>query len=391
MRRRFSKFRRSLELSWVPNPLTASAAVFLWGPRQTGKTTFLHDTYPEARFYDLLDTGLSAELSVRPQLLREEVLTERPELVVIDEVQHVPLLLEHIHWLLENTATRFILCGSSARKLRRRSRNLLGGRAVDFHMMPLTTQEIGDVDLSRALQHGTVPVHYLAEDPAPLLRAYLNNYIKAEIIDESATRRVPAFSRFLETVGLCHGQQINYANFARESGVSASTVRNYFQILEDTLLGFTLEPWRRRKKRRLVETAKFYLFDVGVANHLHPEAKVVAAGSDRFGRAFEHFILNEVRAYLEYRKLDRPISFWRTSSGFEVDLIVGGMDLAIECKGTREVRTVDLKGMRVLKEEAAPRRSVVVSLAERSRTTSDGIEILPWRRFCQDLWADRLI
>ena len=386
-----SKFQRTLELSWTPNPISGSAAVFLWGARQTGKTTFLHDRYPDARFYDLLDTTLSAELSIRPKILREEVLAERPSIVVIDEVQHVPPLLEEVHWLLENTATRFILCGSSARKLRRRSRNLLGGRAIDYHLLPLTTHEIGDVDLARLLQYGALPVHYLVDDPSPLLKAYVHNYIKAEIIDESATRNIPAFSRFLQIAGLCHGQQLNYANVARETGVSASTVRNYFQILEDTLLGFTLEPWRRRKRRRLAETAKFYLFDVGVANHLHPEAQRIAEGSDRFGRAFEHFVINEVRAYLAYKRLDHPISYWRTSSGFEVDLIVGTMDLAIECKSNREIRTTDLKGLQALSEENAPRRKIVVSRLEKPRTTDDGVEILPWRSFCRELWDGRLI
>ncbi len=387
MAHQFSKFERSLELSWVPNPLTGSAAVFLWGARQTGKTTFLHDRHPGARFYDLLDTSLSAELSVRPRLLREEVLAERPGLVVIDEVQHVPPLLEEVHWLLENTAAHFILCGSSARKLRRRSRNLLGGRAVDFFMLPLTSHEIGAVDLPRLLQYGALPAHYLVDDPAPLLKAYVHNYIKAEVIDESATRNIPAFSRFLQTAGLCNGQQINYANFARETGVSASTARNYFQILEDTLLGFTLEPWRRRQKRRLVETAKFYLFDVGVANQLHPESQIVAPGSDRFGRAFEHFVLNELRAYLSYERLDFPLSYWRTSSGFEVDIIVGDMELAIECKSNRETRTADLKGLRALSEENKTRRKLVVSRDRKRRTTDDGIEIVPWHEFCEELWG----
>jgi predicted AAA+ superfamily ATPase len=258
-------------------------------------------------------------------------------------------------------------------------------------MMPLTSQEIGDPDLARLLRHGAIPPHYLSDDPAPLLKAYVNNYIKAEIIDESTTRNIPAFSRFLEMVGLCHGQQTNYANFARETGVSASTVRNYFQILEDTLLGFTLEPWRRRKKRRLVETAKFYLFDIGVANQLHPEASAVSPGSDRFGRAFEHFILNEVRAYLEYVRLDTPIAYWRTSSGFEVDLIAGNMDLAVECKSTKEVRSGDLRGLRALIEENPPRQALVVALIPDPRTTSDGIEMLPWRDFCRDLWEGRII
>ena len=391
MSSRISKFKRSLEISWVSNPVSGSAAAFLWGARQTGKTTLLHDRYPGAKFYDLLDTSLSAELSVRPRILREEVLAERPATVVIDEVQHVPLLLEEVHWLLENTGTRFILCGSSARKLRRRSRNLLGGRAVDFHLLPLTSQEIGDVDLPRLLRHGALPVHYLVDDPSPLLKAYVHNYIKAEIIDESATRNIPGFSRFLQIAGLCHGQQINYANVARETGVSASTVRNYFQLLEDTLLGFTLEPWRRRKKRRLVETAKFYLFDVGVANQLHPDTAAVSEGSDRFGRAFEHFVLNEVRTYLSYRRLDHPVTYWRTSSGFEVDLIVGDMDLAIECKSTRDIRTGDLKGLRALGEEAKVGRKLVVSRVENLRTTEDGVEILPWRVFCERLWSKELL
>jgi uncharacterized protein len=391
MNPRLSKFKRSMELTSHKNPLSGSSAAFLWGARQTGKTTLLHDRFPDARFYDLLDTALTAELSVRPRLLREQVLAQRPETVIVDEIQNVPALLPEIHWLLENTATRMILCGSSARKLRRDSRNLLGGRAVDFHLHPLTSAEIGNLDLLRLLRHGALPTHYLVDDPRPLLRAYVNNYLKQEIIDESVTRNIPAFSRFLQVVALGHGQQINYTNVSRESGVSASTVRNYYQILEDTLLGFTLDPWRRKNKRRLVETAKFYLFDVGVANQLHPDARSIDEGTDLYGRAFEHFIINEVRAWIEYGQLRFPLTFWRTSSGFEVDLIVGDLELAIECKSTRQVRAADLKGLRALKEEHTPRRSLVVSRVNESRRTSDGIEIVPWREFCEELWSNQLL
>ncbi len=384
------KFKRDIDLHWALNPLTGSAASFLWGPRQTGKTTLLRERFPEARFFDLLDTELSAELAVRPRLLRELVLGETPPIVVVDEVQQVPSLLEEVHWLLENTATRFVLCGSSARKLRRESRNLLGGRAIDFHLLPLTSHEIGEVDLLRLLNYGALPPHYLAEDPRPLLRAYANNYLKQEIIDESLTRNVPAFSRFLRVVGLTHGQQLNFSNIARETGVSPSTVRNYYAIVEDTLLGFTLEPWRRRQKRRLVDTAKFYLFDVGVANQLHPEASSVVEGSDLFGRAFEHFILNELRARIAYARLDLELSFWRTHSGFEVDFIVGNLELAVECKASSEVRGDDLRGLRALREEHRPRRSLLVSRDPRRRKTEDGIEMLPWREFCAELWAGEL-
>lgn len=382
-----SNYKRDLDLSWVPNPRTGSGAAFLWGPRQTGKTTYLRERFPAARFYDLLDTTLSAELAVRPHLLREQVLGERPAIVVVDEIQQVPALLPEIHWLLENSAARFVLCGSSARKLRRTAKNLLGGRAIDFHLLPLTSHEIGDVDLLRLLNHGALPAHYRVDDARPLLRAYLNNYIKQEIIDASATRNVPAFSRFLQVVGLGHGQQVNFTNVARETGVSAGTARSYYQILEDTLLGFTLEPWRRRQKRRLVDTAKFYLFDVGVANQLHPEATAIGAGTDLFGRAFEHFILNELRAFLAYTRRDQGLSFWRTSSGFEVDFIVGDMELAVECKATELVRGDDLKGLRALKEEHRPRRCLLVSREAALRKTEDGIELLPWRDFCAALWS----
>lgn len=385
------KFNRSLRISWTPNPITGSAAVFLWGPRQTGKTTLLHDQLPDARYYDLLDSELRADLSVRPRRFREEVLAERPLVVVIDEVQEVPELLPEIHWLLENTSTRFVLCGSSARKLKRKARNLLGGRAVDFHLLPLTSDEVPGLDLLRLFNHGALPIHYLVDDPAPLLRAYVNTYIKEEIIDESATRNIPAFSRFLQIVGLTHCQQLNYTNIARETGVSANTVRSYFDILSDTQIGFALEPWRKQGKRRLSETAKFYLFDVGLANYLHPEAKVVAEGSDLYGRSFEHFLISEVRAFLSYRRKDVPLAFWRTSTGHEVDLILGDMDVALEFKSATRVRDADLSGLRTLMDDRAVRRSIVVSRDERPRRTEDGIEIRPWADFCQELWQGGVI
>ena len=381
---------RVLRIQEIPNPVLGSSAVFLWGPRQTGKTTLLEQRYPDARRYDLLDSDVAAALAVRPRLLREEILAAKPPLVIIDEVQKVPALIEEVHWLLEHTATRFILCGSSARKLRRGAANLLGGRAVEAYLLPLTSAELPDLDLDRMLDHGGLPVHYLVDDPRPLLRSYVNAYLKHEIIDESLTRNIPAFSRFLQTVGLTHGRQLNFANVARECGVSPHTVRGYFQILEDTLLGFELPPWRRKGKRRLVETAKFYLFDVGVANHLHPELRMVVEGTDAYGRAFEHFLINEVRACLSYGGRDDPLSFWRTSSGFEVDLIVGDMALAVETKSTREVRAEDLRGLRALRQERKVGRSIVVCRAATPRRTEDGIEIMPWRDFCARSWAGDL-
>jgi len=386
-----SPIARVLKIHLEPRPLTGSAAAFLWGPRQTGKSTLLQQLFPRARLFDLLESDVAAELAVRPALLREQILAERPAMVIIDEIQKIPVLMEEVHWLLEHTSTQFVLCGSSARKLRREAHNLLGGRAVEKFLLPLTSSEIPEMDLEHTINTGLLPVHYLAKDARPMLKAYVNNYIKEEIIDEAATRNVPAFSRFLQAVGLTHGRLLNYANSARECGVSTSTVRAYYQILIDTLLGFELAPWRKTKTRRLIETAKFYVFDIGVANYLTPEVERVSEGSDLFGRGFEHFVLNEIRAYLAYNERDLPLTFWRTSSGFEVDLIVGQLDLAVECKAAERVRAQDLKGLRALLEEHRVKHAVVVSREPTPRRTEDGIDILPWRHFCEQLWGGEMI
>jgi predicted AAA+ superfamily ATPase len=391
MTQRIAEIPRALEVAVVPNPVKGSGAAFLLGPRKTGKTTLLKQRFPDATYFDLLDTELAAELAVRPRTLRERLLAAPPATVVIDEIQQAPGLLEEVHFLLENTSIQFVICGSSARKLKRKAPNLLGGRAVEYHLGPLTSAELPDLDLRRMLNHGGLPAHYLVDSPAPLLRSYVSTYIKQEVIDESLTRNVPAFARFLEIVGLTHGRQLNYANVARESGVSAGTVRGYYQILEDTLLGFELQPWRRSRKRRMVETAKFYLFDIGLANALHPELRRVDEGTDAYGRAFEHFLINEVRAYLEYRGRDDRLSYWRTSSGLEVDLVIGDMDVALELKSTREIRRRDLKGLRALLEERQPREKILVSRVAAPRRTEDGIDIVPWRQFCARLWGGDII
>lgn len=381
---RLYEFRRTLQLS-----LEDHQAAFLWGPRKVGKTTLLHQQFPQARFYDLLDTDLKTRLMLRPALLREEVLAGQYQLVIIDEVQKVPALLDEVHWCIENTPTRFILCGSSPRKLKRGAANLLGGRAWRFELFPLTTPEIGSYDLERIVNHGLIPQHYTAKKPERSLRGYGVDYLEEEVRAEALTRNIPAFARFLEAASLTHGQLLNYANIARDCGVSAKTVREYYHILEDTLLGHTLEPWRKRKDRRLIETAKFYLFDPGVARALAGMRRV-QAGSSEFGFAFEHFVLEEMRAYLSYTEQYRPLSFWRTSTGLEVDLIVGDLELAIECKAVARVDERHTKGLRALIADQAVKRAIVVSLDAEPRRLAHGITVYPWPIFCQKLWAGDL-
>jgi uncharacterized protein len=381
---RLSIYPRALQID-----LRQHNAAFLWGPRKVGKTTLLKRLFPHAHFFDLLQSDLKTSLLLRPSLLREEVAANHYDLVVVDEVQKVPALLDEIHWCLENTKTNFILCGSSARKLKHRAANLLGGRAWRFELFPLTTREIGEYKLTRILNHGLIPLHYAEEEPERNLRGYVLDYIEQEIHAEALTRNVPAFAKFLEAVAATHGRLINYSNIARDCGVASKTVREYFQILEDTLLGHTLEPWRKKKHRRLIETAKFYLFDVGVVRALSG-MRLIQEGTEEFGRAFEHFLIEEIRAWISYKEKFLPLAYWRTSTGLEVDLIIGDLQLAVEFKATRKVDERDLKGLRALMEDQKVRQAVVVSQDSAIRRLHGDITVYPWQKFCEKLWAGDL-
>jgi predicted AAA+ superfamily ATPase len=367
--------------------LQAGRSAFLWGPRKVGKTHWLrhHAAAPAANFIDLLETDTFADYVSRPALLRERW---RPGLTIIDEVQKVPALLDEVHWLIERKKATFLLTGSSARKLRRGHANLLGGRAWRFEMGPLSAHEVEDFDLDAALASGLLPPHLLSPEPARDLRAYVADYLREEIAAEAVVRNVPAFTEFLRTAALTSSELLNYENVARETGISAKVVRGYFEILEDTLLGERLPPWRRAATRRMVQTEKFFLFDVGVASHL--ARRSVEPGSAGYGKAFEHWVLMELQSYRRYRSPDLPLAFWRTSSGLEVDFIVGDMDLAIEAKSGRRVHAGDLRGLAALRSSHAVRKAVVVCGEPEARIV-DGVEILPWRMFVDRLWAGDLV
>jgi predicted AAA+ superfamily ATPase len=343
---------------------------------------------PEAFVLDLLKTDVFAEYATRPALLRERLAAAPPGLVVIDEVQKIPALLDEVHWLIENTARQFLLTGSSARKLRRGHANLLAGRAWRRSMLPLSIQEVDVLDIERVMVSGLLPPHFLATDPSEDLRAYVADYLKEEIAAEALARDIPAFAEFLRVAALTSSELLNYTNVARETGVSAKVVRGYFDVLEDTYLGFRLRPWQKARRRRLTETEKFYLFDVGVTNHL--ARRRPRLGGAEFGKAFEHYILMELRAYQAYRQPDLDLAFWRTASGFEVDFVAGELDLAIEVKAGSRVHDGDLRGMRALADEYTVRRLVVVSFETQPRTAAGGIEVLPWRLFLERLWAGDL-
>lgn len=379
-------FRRALQL-----PAAGTETFFLWGPRQAGKTTLLRAGFSEALWIDLLKADEYRRYATRPELLRQE-LDAQPQMraVVIDEVQKVPALLDEVHWLIENRQLGFALCGSSARKVRKGHANLLGGRAARYELFGLVSAELGQAfDLTRLINHGYLPRFYLAERPQRLLHAYVADYLKEEIAAEGLVRNLPAFSTFLEVAALSDAEIVNSSTIARECGVSSHTVQSYFEILVDTLLGRWLPAYTKRPKRRTVQSPKFYFADVGVVNDL-ARRRDLEPGNAQFGKAFENWVHHELVAYNAYHELYAPLSYWRLTTGVEVDFVIDDLRAAVEAKATRSVTSDDLKGLRQLRAEHPNLgQAWVVSLEPKARRTQDGIRIVPAREFARSLWAGR--
>ncbi|MCC7527636.1 MAG: ATP-binding protein [Candidatus Melainabacteria bacterium] len=363
-------------------------SVFLFGPRATGKTTLIHHQLPAARVYDLLDYRVFSRLLRNPHLLEEENLDSGAP-IVIDEIQKLPHLLDEVHRLIAKHHWKFLLTGSSARKLKRGAANLLAGRAWMAQLLPLTYCEIPDFDLSRYLNRGGLPSVYFSENPDEELDSYVALYLKEEIQAESITRSLPAFAAFLDAIAVSNGEEINLESFARDCGVSPMTVKNYIQILEDTLIGFSLNGFTKTKKRKGTARIKHYLFDVGVVNTLAQRGEIKPK-SELFGKAFEQYIAQELRAYLSYSRSKHKMTYWRSTSHHEVDFLIG-QTLAVEVKATDNVYDSHLRGLRALKEEGLVKHFAVVSLDRDKRTTRDGIMIYPWEVFLKKLWKGEIL
>lgn len=371
-------------------------SAFLWGPRRTGKSYWIRNNLPDAPLIDLLQTDTFAEYASRPSLLRERYgespASSRRGPVVIDEVQKLPVLLDEVHWLMENRRIKFLLTGSSARKLRRGHANLLAGRARRRDMRPLCFPEIDRFDLERVVVSGLLPPHFLSDNPEDDIRAYVNDYLKEEIVAEGVAIDLPAFTDFLRVAALTSSELLNYTNVSREVGVSAKVVRGYFDLIEDTMLGFRVAPWTKSRNRRLIQTAKFYLFDVGIANFL--ARRRPRAGTPEFGKSVEHLILMELLAFRAYRSPDLEIRYWRTSTGQEVDFLLNDRETAIEVKATPRVADPALKPLAALAEDGRVRRRVVVCTERQPRNVRDDygtIEILPIHDFLEALWEREIV
>lgn len=365
-------------------------AIFLFGARQTGKSTLLREQLPDALLFDLLNNDVQKRLLRNPELLREMVQV-KPEgtLVIIDEIQKVPALLDEVHWLMTNKGIRFILCGSSARKLKRSSNNTLGGRAVPVYFHPLVSAEIPDFNIYRAVQNGMLPRHYTVENANLRLKGYVEVYLKEEIQQEALVRELDSFGRFLEIAAITDGEILNYENIASDCGVSAKTVKEYFRILYDTLIGYEVPAYVKVQKRKVVQTPRFYYFDVGVVNYLTGRMSL-KPGTNEFGHAFEHFIIQELIAYLDYVSSAEKLSYWRTYTGIEVDAILGDAKVAIEIKSSEEIKNRHKSGLNEFAKEYPDARLILVSLDKMSRL-SGGVECLYVYDFLKLLWEGKII
>ncbi len=379
----------------------ARKSMLLLGPRMTGKSTLLRQALPDAVTIDLLQPAMHRDLAARPERLADLARSCRPDsegqrVVVVDEVQKVPELLDEAHRLIEaDPSLRVVLTGSSARKLRRTGVNLLAGRATPVQLFPLCQPErashpVVQVPLDRALQHGSLPFVLLDPEPARALHEYVSTYVEQEVLAEGLARNYGAFARFLEVAAATNGEQVVFANIARDAEVPARTVADYYQLLDDTLLGTTLPPFTASVARKAVTTAKFYFFDVGVAHALQRRTSIAPASAE-WGKALEHLVYCELRAAIGYQGLfDLRLGFWRSQTQHEVDFVVSaGREplLGIEVKAARHIERRDLRGLRALGEEFAGMRRLVVCQAAAEATLDDGTQVGPVEAFLRRLWS----
>jgi predicted AAA+ superfamily ATPase len=364
--------------------------MFLWGPRQTGKSTLLKQMFPQVPYYDMLKSDVYTQYKLKPSLLRDEcMMLEEGSLVIIDEIQKIPALLDEVHWLMTNRDIRFILCGSSARKLKRSGANLLGGRAIRKVLHPLVSAEIPDFDLDKAVNQGMLPRHYLIDNPQKRLQAYIGDYLQQEIIAEALVRNLDSFTRFLEVAALSDSEMVNYTRIASDCGVSSKTVKEYYTILEETLVGMFMPAYSKVIKRKVQVAPKFYFFDVGITNYLLHRNKL-KRGTAEYGHAFEHLIIQELAAYLDYTESEKKLSFWHTlNNAYEVDAIIGDAEVAIEIKSSEHISSSQLRGLKAFHEEHPQCKLVIVSLEERPRLFN-GVEVWPATDFLKKLWSGKI-
>ena len=377
--------RRVFERS-IGRPLESRKSFFLFGPRGTGKTTWLKHRLPEALFVNLLQSEFYNRLTANPGHLRQLVPPGHTGWTIIDEVQRIPALLNEVHDLIETSELRFVLTGSSARTLRRKGVNLLAGRALTYRMHPLTVAELGDVfNLRDSLQLGHLPARFSESDPGKYLEDYVQTYLREEVMQEGLTRNIGHFSRFLEVASFSQGATVNISATAREAQITRPVAESYFSILEDLLIAVRLPVFSRKAKRRLITQTKFYFFDVGVFRSIRPVGPL-DSDAEIDGPALETLVLQELRAVNDYHGLDYRIHFWRTRSGLEVDFVLYGPNglLAIEVKRSTQIQPRDTRSLREFRKDYPPARCFVF-YGGSTPLYMDGVTVLPVEHALGDL------
>ncbi len=370
---------RSLNL-----PLDGQESIFLFGPRGVGKSYWLRNKLKDAHYVDLLDSETRFELAAEPNRLSRYIGTEKNKWIILDEIQKAPELLNEVHKLIEERQRKFILTGSSARKLRRDGVNLLAGRALTYKIYPLTAQELGNqFNLAESLEFGHMPSIYDKEsmDKAKYLESYIKTYLREEVQQEGLSRNLSAFSRFLEAASFSQASTLNMSALARDTAIKANTVAGYFDLIEDMLVSYRIPVFTKRAKRRLVAHPKFYFFDTGIYYHLKPKS-ILDSQSETEGAGLETLILQDLLAHNDYKNLGYQIFYWRTVHGTEVDFILLGKNklLAIEIKHSRKVHSQDLKALKSFKEDYPEAELMLIYLGDKQQDI-DEIKIIPANDF----------
>ncbi len=381
--------RRAIDIG----PILEESSLFLFGPRMTGKTSYIENELQKKAVLSIsfLDGDTLDAFRRNPVLLRSMLKGRQEGFVIVDEVQLFPPVLLDIQHIMTHSDIQFLLTGSSARRLKKSGSNLLGGRAGIVSMHPFVWKEIKDKDpeLESIFETGMLPKAFASSSYKVQLRNYVRGYLENEIAAEGSRRDLTVFSSFLSFAATENTELMNFSNMSRDIGMSADTVKNWYQILVDSFIGYYLRPYRKGSKRIPVNTSKFYFFDVGVARTAAHMPVPVETMSE-FGKMFENYIFMELKAYMDYNMSDDELCFWRTREGYEVDFVIAGK-LAIEVKTSKNITGKELKGLRAFMEEGAVRDYIIVCRERFERVTDDGIRIMPWKHFLDRLWAGDLL
>lgn len=365
-------------------------SILLLGPRRTGKSSYIQHQVKPDLYFNLLDSDTFSKFAFKPSLLREMV--KKNNLVCVDEIQKLPNLMDEIHSLIEtNKELRFILTGSSAKKIKKSHTSLMAGRARQFNFLPFSYNEVKNknFDLKKFLLYGALPDVYLSKNPWDELKDYAGTYLKEEIQESAFVRKIENYARFLEFSALSSGKLLNFESLANDAFIPARTIKDYYQLLEETLIGYNVSPLRKKGSRKEISTSKFYFFDTGVLNSF-VHRKQVSEKSPEFGDLFEHFIFLELKHYQLTNRFDWEIEFWRTHSKDEVDFTLGKGEVLIEVKASEKIKLEHLSGINKYCKDYKYKKAIIIYMGDARKKEGD-VEIYPWSQFLEELWAGEII